>query len=140
MILFKRTVAMYNSDVPGLYTKTQCCFISHAHAGAFIATNIEGNIVCPGENLILTCTSTGTSQRWDVENEAAVLHSVGFTIDDSPGSQQFRSSFTFTLISTAQNSDIKSSLSTNVTNAVNNTMVRCAGHSTPATVTIRIAG
>ena len=89
--------------------------------------------------MVLTCTGIGTSQTWNVMKEDVRLTGKVFTSGEVVGTQATRDGFKFTLISTQYN-DFESTLSTVVTNALNNTTVVCTDHATPATVTIRIEG
>ena len=101
---------------------------------------MEGNVVCPGEELILTCTGVGDSLRWNVENENSGSTEELIIRTHQLGLIRTWNSFTFTLISTDYY-HFESTLSTVVINAVNNTDVECSiSESTRNTVTIRIAG
>ena len=98
------------------------------------------DVVCPGEELILTCIDEGTSQRWNVRNEDGDSTEVTFLVGSSQvGTRHTWNLFTWTVISTDHNY-FESTLSTVVTNVVNNTVVECSGQMSPATATIRIAG
>ena len=108
-------------------------------AASIITTNIEDNIVCPGEELILTCTGEGDSLRWNVQNKNSDSTEELFIRGQHLGLRRTWNSFTFTLISTDYN-HFESTLSTVVTNAVNNTEVECSTSSSRDTVTIRVAG
>lgn len=112
-------------------------FISVCTA-ASITTNIEpeGNSFCPGEELILTCTSAGTLQRWNIQTEGGSPLVKLFYKGDEVGMPMTEQIFTFTLISTSTE-QIVSKISTST---AYNTMFRCAGQSHPATVTMRIIG
>ena len=46
---------------------------------ASISSNIEGAMVCPGEELILTCTGQGPVQRWIITNEDSIDIEVTFS-------------------------------------------------------------
>ena len=89
--------------------------------------------------MILTCTDQGTSQRWDVRKHDGDSTEEVFVRGNQLGTKYTWNSFTFTLISTDFNS-FESTLSTVVTNAVNNTEVVCTGLSSSDTTIIRIAG
>ena len=71
--------------------------------------------------------------------ESVQLAEQVFTNGDQLGTQITKDVFEFTLISMQYN-HFESTLSTVVTNTVNNTAVVCTGLSSPATVTLRIAG
>ena len=125
--------------------KKYCCLIiimhgyHHVSAAATISTNIKGNIVCSKEQLVLTCTGQGTTQRWRIENEGGVTEKV-FTKSDSRGTLSPMDAYQFTLVSTAYYS-FESRLSTVVTNAINNTMVECTDSTLPRDrTTIKLAG
>ena len=112
----------------------------HASAAATISTNIKGNIVCPGEQLVLTCTGQGNTQRWHIESEGGVVAQQVFKKSDSRGTWPPVGAYQFTLVSTAYYS-FESRLSTVVTNAMNNTMVECTDSVLPRDrTTIKLAG
>ena len=103
-------------------------------------TNIVDDVVCPGEELILTCIDEGTSQRWNVRKENGDSTEVTFLVRSSQvGTRHTWNLFTWTVISTNYN-HFESTLSMVVTNVVNNTVVECSGEMSLATATIRIAG
>ena len=104
-----------------------------------ISSNIEGAMVCPGEELILTCTGQGTSQRWHITVNGVTQITLFFTNSDKLGTQEHRQEYNFTLISTEYDNFI-STLSTLVTSAMNNTMAECTGHLGRDSETILLAG
>ena len=109
-------------------------------SGAEITSNIADSAACPGEELVYTCVSIGTSQRWLVQSEGGVqLVELVFTSGQSLGSQRRESHFTFTLVSTSYN-HFESTVSFVATSSLHNTMLDCTGLTTPASVTVRIAG
>lgn len=108
---------------------------------ASISSNIDGVIVCPGEELILTCTGQGTSQRWRVTaNGASQTDSISFLFvqSDELGTQEHQG-YSFTLISTMYDNFI-STLSSVVTSTMNNTVAECTGHLSKDSVSILLAG
>ena len=112
---------------------------SYCNAAATVTTNIEGDVVCPGEELIINCTSYGTrQQRWTVMNDGGeiVAHHI-FGIDyQQPYSVQ---NYHFMLISTANN-HLVSTFSTVATSALNNATVECADASSRDIARIKILG
>ena len=98
-------------------------------------------MVCPGEELILTCTAQGTSQRWLVtgsSGQSQIYVNFLFAKSDKLGTQE-RGGYNFTLISTVYENFI-STLSTVVTSAMNNTIAECTGHLGRDSATILLAG
>ena len=116
-------------------------YICQIIAAASITNNIENNLVCPGEELIFNCTSRGTTQRWNIVKGGIHLLEQVFTSGQQVGTQGTWDVYEFILISTQYN-NFESTLSTVVTNAMNNTDIVCRGLSreSPATVTLRIEG
>ena len=104
---------------------------------ASVTSNIEGVMVCPGEELVLTCTGQGTSQRWSITGDAARIDIV-FVKSDELGTLEHQG-YNFTLISTVYDNFI-SILSTAVTIAIKNTIIECTGHSSRDSVTVLLAG
>ena len=86
--------------------------------------------------MILICTSQGALQRWNVQTESGSSYEVIFNKESMVGTLRTEHIFMFTLISTTSG-QIVSKVSTVTTD---NTIFQCAGHSPPATVTIRIIG
>ena len=105
---------------------------------ATISTNIEGNIACPGEVLVLTCTGQGPAQRWNIQS-IDIEHVHTFTIGETPGTISVEDPYNFTLISVAFDS-FESTLSTTITNEINNTVIECTDSLSHDTAVIRIAG
>ena len=98
-------------------------------------------MVCRGEELILTCTGQGTSQRWHIIAKSArsqIDVNFLFVKSDKLGTQE-RGGYNFTLISTVYENFI-STLSTVVTSAMNNTIAECTGYFGRDSVTILLAG
>lgn len=108
--------------------------------GASITSNIDNDVACPGEELILTCTSEGAFQRWSRAEDDHSLDII-FTRQDQPGRQMIMGLFTGTLISVDYDRNIViSNLSTVLSNEINNIMVTCSSQTSSATTTIRIKG
>ena len=112
--------------------------------GAHITSNIDDNVACPGEELILTCTSEGAFQRWSkAEDNHSLDIIILFTRQDQPGRQTIMGLFTGTLISVDydhNNIIVVSNLSTVISNEINNITVTCSSQTSSATTTIRIKG
>ena len=113
---------------------------SYCNTAATVTTNIEGDVVCPGEELIINCTSNhGTrQQRWTVTNDGGeiVVHHI-FGIDNQqPYSVQ---NYHFMLISTANNR-LVSTFSTVATSVLNDATVECADASSQDIARIKILG
>ena len=85
-------------------------------------------MVCPGEELILTCTIRGTSQRWTITDEDGADIEVTFTRNEQrPVAHYFNTmTFEFALISVAFD-HFESTVSVVVTEEINNTRVECTG-------------
>ena len=103
-------------------------------------------MVCPGEELILTCTSQGTSQRWTITDEDGADIEVVFvsTLSDEQRlvSCIFNTmTFEFDLMSAAF-SHFESTVSVVVTEEINNTSLRveCVGRFSRDSVVVTIAG
>lgn len=111
------------------------------HSATIISKNIEDDLLCTGENLILTCRDQSTStQRWFVQKDGAELALITFTTSSQLGTQPPKNfHYNFTLLSTLYNC-FKSRLSLNVQNSMDNAVVECAGSLSRDRKTIRIAG
>ena len=87
-------------------------------------------MVCPGEELILTCTGQGTSQRWIItdENGADIEVIFSSTSDEQRLINRYFNTMTFefALISVAFDY-FESTVSVVVTEEINNTRVECTG-------------
>ena len=97
--------------------------------------------MCPGEELILTCTGQGTSQRWHITANSALSQidvNFLFVKRDKLGTQE-HGRYNFTLISSLYETFI-STLSTVVTSEMNNTVAECTGHLGRDSATILLAG
>lgn len=69
---------------------------------AEITSNIDG-MVCPGEELVYTCVSQGTSQRWRLTNtDSDTLVETTYVQGQQPGRTVVRHQFTFMLVSSGQ--------------------------------------
>ena len=108
------------------------------YTAASVSTNIGGNIACPGEELMLTCTGQGTTQRWRVENQVGT-EEILFSSGEDPNTQLLSNLYNFTLRSSVH-SNFESTLSVIATNNLNNTFVECTDRLSQDTVTIKIAG
>ena len=95
--------------------------------------------MCPGEELVLTCTSQGTSQRWRIAEEGGAITEQAFVKGGELRILVIRNSYRFTLMSVAYD-NFESTLSAMATNAINNTMVECTGHFSRYSIVIKIAG
>ena len=103
---------------------------------ATISTNVESNIVCPGELLVLTCTGQGTYQQWHVRDEGGIVREHIFLRGNPPGTIFVEDPYNFTLISR----EFKSTLSTIIVIEMNNTIIECSDRLSQDTSIIRIAG
>ena len=106
---------------------------------AEITSNIDGSI-CPGEEVVYTCVSQGTSQRWRIYSaDGAVLVERVYALGQELGQAVMRNQYTLTLISAWQNY-FKSTVSVVATTSINNTMVECTGFSSRESIAVKIAG
>ena len=101
-------------------------------------------MVCPGEELILTCTSQGTTQRWVVRDEDGASVDVVFTsTSDQQGlvTRDFNTlSFEFALISVAYDHFESTVSAIIVSEEINNTRVECIGRFSRDFVVLTITG
>ena len=107
-----------------------------------IATTITANIddpACPGERLVYTCVSQGSSQRWRIRQNGGLLFDVVFIRGREPGSVVIRNPYTFTLLSTMQN-HFESTVSVVAATSIHNTYVECTSVLLQDSITIKIAG
>ena len=108
-----------------------------------IATDITSNIdglICPGEEVVYTCVSQGSSQRWRLENDyRSILIEKTYARGQQPGRPDVRPPFTFTLVSSGQG-QLKSTVSVLATTLIHNTVVECIDTSSRHSITIGIAG
>ena len=110
------------------------------YTAATITTNIEDDVVCPGKELIITCTSDSTfQQRWTVMNDGGTILAHHLFTSGSQLGAYGSLDYHFTLISTANNRFI-STFSTVATSALNDATVECADSSSPDVTTIKIQG
>ena len=120
-----------------IYKIIHGCFIDDELIAAVITASIDG-LACPGEELVYTCISQGTSQRWHIENEDGTrvdqLYTNGDTLDVT-----HHGFYTFNLYS-ASPSDFISSVSVTASLSLHKTILQCTGHSSRASKTICIAG
>ena len=106
---------------------------------AEITSNIDG-LICPGEEVVYTCVSQGTSQRWRLDNaDSSTLIENAFVRGQPPGRTVEQHPFTFTLVSSGQD-ELKSTVSVLATTSIHNTVVECTGRSSRQSIIIRIAG
>lgn len=101
-------------------------------------------MVCPGEELVLTCTSQGTSHRWYISDEDGANFEVSFTKSTSDEQRliirNFNTmSFEFALMSVAYD-HFESTVSVIVTEEINNTRVECTGRFSRDLVVLKISG
>ena len=97
--------------------------------GTLITTNIADDIACPGEKLVYTCVSQGTSQRWRIVNAGGMLSAEQvFGSGHRPGSAYSQNVYNFTLISTVYN-HFESMLSAMATASIHNSVAECRGTS-----------
>jgi hypothetical protein len=118
--------------------------INFIPSAASISSNIKGPMVCPGEELILTCTSQGTSQRWIITDENDASFEVTFTSTSDEQrlvSRIFNTmTFEFALMSVAFD-HFESMVSVVVTEEINSTTVECVGRfSSRDSVVLMITG
>ena len=104
---------------------------------ATITTNID-DPACPGDRLVYTCVSQGTSQRWRIKQNGELLADIVFIRGREPGSVIIRNPYTLTLLSTVQNR-IESTVSVIATMTIHNAEVECTGIPLRDSITIKIA-
>ena len=111
------------------------------------ATTITSNdgAVCPGQQLVLTCTGQGASQRWSIM-KGGLSTQCSFVSDGQPGMLCLREipaaglhNLTMQLQSTARQHFV-STLSTVTTTSLNSTMIECTTGSSRDMTTILIRG
>ena len=107
------------------------------YIAAVITANVDG-FPCPGEELVYTCVSQGTSQRWIIENEDRSRIDQVYASGDELG-VIVQNDYTFTL-KLASHNQFKSMVSVTATISIHNTVLECTGHSSRASATIQIAG
>ena len=87
-------------------------------------------MVCPGEELILTCSSLGTAQRWIITDKDGNDIEASFSSTSDKQRLVTRNlnmmSFEFALVSVAYD-HFESTVSAIVTEEINNTRVECMG-------------
>ena len=97
--------------------------------------------ICPGEEVILTCTVTGgaTSLEW---SSTAFSSPVTFLVNDRVGLMRNRGIFTTTLTFTPPLSDLTSTLRVTATPEamLNGTVVMCSDQLNPMSITLTLAG
>ena len=104
-----------------------------------ITSNVDG-LICPGEEVVYTCMSQGSSQRWRLENDyRSILIEKTYARGQQPGRPDVRPPFTFTLVSSGQG-QLKSTVSVLATTLIHNTVVECIDTSSRHSITIGIAG
>jgi hypothetical protein len=113
-------------------------------AAASISSNFEGVMLCPGEELILTCTGQGPVQRWTVTDEDGADIEVTFISTQSDErrliSHIFNTmTFEFSLTSVAFDR-FESMVSVVVTEEINSTRVECHGRFSGDSVVLMITG
>jgi hypothetical protein len=100
-------------------------------------------MACPGEELILTCTGQGTSQRWTISDEKENIIDVTFTSTSDEQrliSRIFNTmTFEFALMSVAFD-HFESTISVVVTEEINSTTVECVGRFSRDSVVLMITG
>ena len=87
-------------------------------------------MVCPGEELILTCIGQGISQRWVVTDEDGTNTEVTFTStnDEQRLISRYFNTMTFEFaVMSATFDHFESTVSVVVTEEINNTRVECVG-------------
>ena len=108
---------------------------------ASISSNIEGAMVCPGEELILTCTGQGPVQRCIITDEDGVDIEVTFSSTSDEQrliSHNFNTMiFEFDLMSVAFD-HFELMVSVVVTEEINNTRVDCTGYLSTDSVILMI--
>ena len=105
---------------------------------ATITANID-DPACPGERLVYTCVSQGSSQRWRIRQNGGLLIDVVFIRGREPGSVVIRNPYTFTLLSTMQN-HFESTVSVVAAMSIHNSYVECTSIRLQDSITIKIAG
>jgi hypothetical protein len=118
--------------------RIQYNYIAHAIA-AEITSNIDG-LICPGEAVVYTCISQGTSQRWHIDSpDSSIPIENTYVQGQPPGHRVVRHPFIFTLVSSGQG-QLTSTVSVLATTSINNTVVECTGISSRHSIIIGIAG
>ena len=123
---------------------SSCCH-GYICTAASITSNIDGE-ACQGEKLVLACTGRRAIHRWTLETESSVspaVHMV-YRIGDEPETITVTVPgglyiINFTLVSATQN-QFESTVSTVLTNTMNNTVVECGDSDSEEATIIRIAG
>ena len=99
--------------------------------------NIADSTVCPGEEIIYNCVSTGNSQRWIIRTEGREPVEHFFTSEEPLQTIHTDGLFRFMLISTAHN-HFESTVSVEAMVSLDNTMVECTGFYGKDTSTVHI--
>ena len=106
---------------------------------AEVTSNIDG-LICPGEEVVYTCVTQGTSQRWRLDNDdSSILIEKTYVRGQQPGHPDVRHPFTFTLVSSGQG-QLKSTVTVLATTSIHNTVVECIDTSSRHSIAIGIAG
>ena len=108
------------------------------HAATTITPNID-DAACPGDRLVYTCVSQGTSQRWRISQHGVLLADTVFRRGENPGRVKTENLYTFTLVSATQN-QFESTALVEAAMSIHNTEVECTGIPLRDSVTIKIAG
>ena len=113
-----------------------CCYLD----GVVTLTSSARGAICPGEEVILTCTVTGgVSLEW---SSAAFSPVVRFVGNDPVGQPIDRGIFTATLTFTPALADLTSTLRVTATPEamLNGTVVTCSDQVNPVSITLTLAG
>lgn len=114
----------------------ECFFLFYT---ATIITPNTDDSACPGDRLVYTCVSQGTSQRWRISQHDVLLADTVFRSGEDKGRIKMKDSYTFTLISATQN-QLESTVSVVAAMSIHNTEVECTGIPLRNSTTIKIAG
>ena len=118
-------------------SSTSCCHgYNYVCTAASITTNIDGK-ACQGEEWVLTCTGQSTTHRWRLETAGSNSIQITYTRGDVLGTTH-EGLYYFTLVS-ASNNGFESTVSTVLTNAMNNTVAECSDTESKESEAIRIA-
>ena len=118
-----------------------CMVLCWYSDGVVTLTSSARGGICPGEEVILTCTVTRgtTSLEW---SSTAFSDPVTFLENDPVGRMRNRGSFTATLTFTPPLSDLTSTLRVTATPEImfNGTVVKCSDQLNPMSITFTLAG
>ena len=144
--LFLGTVLYYTSAISEgnniIYCVNKLCYDHNQwrnNVGQLLTANLDN--ACPGQTLIYTCVSRGTSQRWTISifAESSPL-TITLWSDSDPPTMQIHHNhhyFNFTLVSTDYH-HFSSTFSTTAIENLHSTQIECASVSSMLTTYITI--